>query len=154
MSYPFGRNILLSSVGFDRLINAFEQMSAGETAGKAQSYPPYNIIKMNERDYAIEIAVAGFKQEEIDITAEGSKLMVVGKVKNEQVGDYLHKGIANRDFSHEFTLAETVVVRSADIVNGLLVIKLENVIPEEKLPRKILIGGGNKYIVDDVKQAA
>lgn len=154
MSYPFGRNVLLSSVGFDRLINAFEQMNSGETASKAQSYPPYNIIKINERDYAIEIAVAGFKGDEIDITAEGNKLNVVGKVKAEQSGAYLHKGIANRDFSHEFTLAETVVVRSADMENGLLIIKLENVIPEEKLPRKILIGGNSKFIVDEVKEAA
>ena len=143
MSYPFGRNVLLSSVGFDRLINAIEEMSAGEAVNKAQSYPPYNIIKKNERDYAIEIAVAGFKIDEIDITAEGNKLTVVGKVKAEQTGEYLHKGIANRDFSHDFTLAETVIVRSADVENGLLIIKLENVIPEEKKPRKITIGHGS-----------
>ena len=67
MSYPFGRNVLLSSVGFDRLIDAIEEMNTGETLSKAQSYPPYNIMKKNERDYAIEIAVAGFKNDEIDI---------------------------------------------------------------------------------------
>lgn len=155
MSYPFGRNVLLSSVGFDRLINAIEEMNAGEALNKAQSYPPpYNIIKKNERDYAIEIAVAGFKNDEIDITAEGNKLTVVGKVKIEQSGEYIHKGIANRDFSHDFTLAETVIVRSADIENGLLIIKLENVIPEEKLPRKILIGGNSKLVIEEVKEAA
>jgi molecular chaperone IbpA len=154
MSYPFGRNLLLSSVGFDRFFDVMEEMSHGEPFNKAQSYPPYNIIKKNERDYAIEIAVAGFKNDEIDITAEGNKLTVVGKVKAEQVGEYLHKGIANRDFSHSFTLAETVVVRSADIENGLLVIQLENVIPEEKLPRKILIGGNSNLVIEDIKKAA
>jgi len=154
MSYPFGRNVLLSSVGFDRLINAMEEMSSGESLNKAQSYPPYNIIKNNERDYAIEIAVAGFKNDEIDITAEGNKLTVTGKVKTEQEGEYLHKGIANRDFSHDFTLAETVIVRSADVEHGLLIIKLENVIPEEKLPRKILIGGNSKLVIEEVKEAA
>jgi len=121
---------------------------------RQKATPPYNIIKKNERDYAIEIAVAGFKNYEIDITAEGNKLTVVGKVKAEQVGEYLHKGIANRDFSHSFTLAETVVVRSADIENGLLVIQLENVIPEEKLPRKILIGGNSNLVIEDIKKAA
>jgi len=154
MSYPFGRNVLLSSVGFDRLINAMEEMSSGESLNKAQSYPPYNIIKNNERDYAIEIAVAGFKNDEIDITAEGNKLTVIGKVKTEQTGEYLHKGIANRDFSHDFTLAETVIVRSADVEHGLLIIKLENVIPEEKLPRKILIGGNSKLVIEQVQEAA
>jgi molecular chaperone IbpA len=154
VSYTFGRNVLLSSVGFDRLIDAIEEMSTRETLNKAQSYPPYNIIKQNERDYAIEIAVAGFKNDEIDITAEGNKLTVLGKVKTEQTGEYLHKGIANRDFSHNFTLAETIIVRSADIKNGLLIIKLENVIPEEKLPRKILIGGNSKLVFEEVKEAA
>jgi molecular chaperone IbpA len=154
MSYPFGRNVLLSSVGFDRLINAIEEMSSGETLSKAQSYPPYNIVKNNERDYAIEIAVAGFKKDEIDITAEANKLTVSGKVKASQTGEYLHKGIANRDFSHDFTLAETVIVRSADIEDGLLIIRLENVIPEEKLPRKILIGANSKLVIEELKQAA
>lgn len=151
MSYPFGRNVLLSSVGFDRLIDAIEEMNAGANINKAQSYPPYNIIKMNERDYAIEIAVAGFKSDEIEITAEGNKLTVIGQIKAERTGEFLHKGIANRDFNHEFTLAETVVVRSADIENGLLIVRLENVIPEEKLPRKILIGGGTKMLVEGIE---
>lgn len=154
MTYPLGRNVLLSSVGFDRLFDAIEQMNSVEVGNKAQSYPPYNILKINERDYAIEIAVAGFKGDEIDITSEGNKLTVVGKVKAGQAGEYLHKGIANRDFSHDFTLAETVVVRSADMENGLLMIKLENIIPEEKLPRKILIGGNSKLIVEEMKEAA
>ncbi|MDP3621990.1 MAG: Hsp20 family protein [Polynucleobacter sp.] len=154
MTYPLGRNVLLSSVGFDRLFDAIEQMNSVEVGNKAQSYPPYNILKINERDYAIEIAVAGFKGDEIDITSEGNKLTVVGKVKAGQAGEYLHKGIANRDFSHDFTLAETVVVRSADMENGLLIIKLENIIPEEKLPRKILIGGNSKLIVEEMKEAA
>ena len=152
MSYPYGRNLLLSTVGFENLIDAFEQINATESPGKAQSYPPYNILKINDRDYAIEIAVAGFKSEEIDITAEGNKLNVVGKLKSAQIGEFLHKGIATRDFSHQFTLAETIAVRSADIQNGLLVIKLENVIPEEKLPRKILIGGDSKFVVEEQQE--
>lgn len=148
MSYPYGRNLLLSTVGFERIIDAFEQIGAAESLNKAQSYPPYNILKLNDRDYAIEIAVAGFKKDELDITAEGSKLTVAGKIKTPPSGEFLHKGIATRDFTHEFTLAETVVVRSADIESGLLVIRLENVIPEEKMPRKIMIGGDEKLLIE------
>ena len=153
MAYAFGRNVLLNSVGFERLIDAFQQLETGDPATRAQTYPPYNIVKQSEHDYLIEIAVAGFQQEDIAITAEGNKLSIVGKVQASTQGDYLHKGIATRDFSHQFTLAETVVVRAADMLNGLLVIRLENVIPEEKLPRKILIGGTGKHIVDERRAA-
>lgn len=149
MAYAFGRNLLLSSVGFERLIDAFQQLETGDPASRAQTYPPYNIVKHNENDYMIEVAVAGFQQDDIEITAEGNKLSIIGKVKANAQGEYLHKGIATRDFTHQFTLAETVVVRSADMVNGLLVIRLENVIPDEKLPRKILIGGAAKTVVED-----
>ena len=154
MAYAFGRNLLLSSVGFERLIDAFEQLESTEGAGRAQAYPPYNIVKLNEHDYAIEVAVAGFTPDEVDITAKGNKLSIIGKVKNNNPGQVLHKGIATRDFTHHFTLAETVVVRSADMVNGLLVVKLENVIPEEKLPRKIMIGGTSAKLVVEERQAA
>ena len=137
MAYAFGRNLLLNSVGFERLIDAFEKIDAPENAGRAQAYPPYNIVKLSDHHY----------------TAEGNKLSIVGKVKNDNPGQFLHKGIATRDFTHQFTLAETVVVRDADMVNGMLVIKLENVIPEEKLPRKIMIGGAAKLVVNE-RQAA
>ena len=153
MAYAFGRNLLLSSVGFERLIDAFQQLETGDPASRAQTYPPYNIVKHNENDYMIEVAVAGFQQDDIEITAEGNKLSIIGKVKANAQGEYLHKGIATRDFTHQFTLAETVVVREADMVNGMLVIKLENVIPEEKLPRKIMIGATAKLVVDE-RQAA
>ncbi len=147
MTYPFGRNLLLSTVGFERLIDAFEQIENAEGSSKAQSYPPYNIVKTGDNDYAVEIAVAGFEASDLDITAEGNRLTVTGKVKAQGKGEYLHKGIATRDFTHRFTLAETVVVRAADIHNGLLVIDLRNVIPEEKLPRKINIGESSPRLV-------
>ena len=99
MAYAFGRNLLLSSVGFERLIDAFQQLETGDPSSRAQTYPPYNIVKQNEHDYLIEIAVAGFQQEDISITAEGNKLSIEGKVQNSTQGDYLHKGIATRDFT-------------------------------------------------------
>ena len=129
--------------------DAFEQFETADATGRPTAYPPYNIVKLGQHDYAIEIAVAGFAQDEIDITAEGNKLVIEGKVKAQANGEYLHKGIATRDFKHQFTLAETVVVRNADVLNGMLVIRLENVIPEEKLPRKIMIGDATKRVVSE-----
>jgi len=139
MNYPFGRQLLLNSVGFERLLNAFGELENALRDNKTPSYPPYNIIKTGDHDYAIEIAVAGFKRDDLDITFEDGKLTITGKTNQERGGDYLHRGIATREFTHQFTLAETVVVKSAELVDGLLVIRLENIIPEEKKPRKIAI---------------
>ena len=161
MRIPYTRNLLLSTVGFERLIDAFEKLDASGSEPKSASYPPYNILKKDEREYAIEIAVAGFRRDEIEIESEGSKLTVNGRVQAERQGEYLHRGIGTRDFSHQFTLAETLVVRSADVQDGLLVISLENVIPEEKRPRKIPIGSSasmstvssHSLLADDRKAA-
>ena len=154
MNYPFGRNILLSTVGFDRLLDAFNDLENSVTQTKTASYPPYNILKLGEHDYAIEIAVAGFNKNEIDITVENNKLTVSGKVDQAEQAQYLHRGIATRDFTREFTLAETVVVRSADMQNGLLVINLENVVPEASKPKRIEIGSGVEPRLVDERQAA
>lgn len=144
MNYPFGRNILLSTVGFDRVLNAFTDLEKSVSENKATSYPPYNILKLSEHDYAIELALAGFKREEIEITVEDHKLTVTGKVDQQRQAQYLHRGIATRDFTHHFTLAETVVVQSADLKDGLLIIRLENVVPEAAKPRRIEIGSASE----------
>jgi molecular chaperone IbpA len=154
MNYPFGRNILLSTVGFDRLLDAFNDLEKSVTDSKATSYPPYNILKLGEHDYAIEIAVAGFKKDEIEITVENNKLTVSGKVDQTREVDYLHRGIATRDFTREFTLAETVVVQSADMQNGLLVINLQNVVPEAAKPKRIEIGARAEPRLLDQREAA
>jgi len=154
MNYPFGRNMLLSSVGFERFINALSDFENTASENKTPSYPPYNIVKEGEHDYTIELAVAGFKREELDITFEGNKLTITGKVDGQRPGDYLHRGIATRDFEHHFTLAETVVIKSADLQDGLLIVRLRNVIPEEKKPRKIAIGQAQDALLFENKQAA
>lgn len=154
MNYPFGRNILLSTVGFDRLLDAFNDLEKSVTETKTASYPPYNILKLGEHDYAIEIAVAGFNKNEIDITVENNKLTVTGQVDQAKEAEYLHRGIATRDFTREFTLAETVVVRSADMQNGLLVINLQNVVPEAAKPKRIEIGSAAEPRLVDERQAA
>lgn len=154
MNYPFGRNILLSTVGFDRLLDAFNDLEKSVTETKTASYPPYNILKLGEHDYAIEIAVAGFNKNEIDITVENNKLTVTGQVDQAKEAEYLHRGIATRDFTREFTLAETVVVRSADMQNGLLVINLQNVVPEAAKPKRIEIGSAAEPRLVEQRQAA
>ena len=152
MNYPFGRNVLLTSVGFDRLLNAFSDIEKTVADNKASNYPPYNIIKLGNHDYAIEIAVAGFDRDEIEITVENNKLIVNGMIAAQRDGDYLHRGIATRDFTHHFTLAETVLVKSADLQNGLLVIRLENVIPETAKPRRIYIGETTSLNAEMIEQ--
>jgi len=135
------RSLLPSTVGFDRLFSTLDEFDTLFLEGKkTQTYPPYNIVKLDDTDYAIEIAVAGFGMSDLDITTEGNKLTITGSTKETEGKEYLHRGIGTRDFTHTFTLADTVIVKSANIVNGLLVIILENVIPEEKKPRKIQIG--------------
>ena len=135
------KNLLPSTVGFDRLLSTIDDFDSLFTEGrKAASYPPYNIIKVDDTNYTIEIAVAGFSRDDLDIVTEGNKLTITGTIKVEDLREYLHRGIGTRNFTHHFTLSDTVVDKSADIEKGLLLVKLENIIPEEKKPRKIEIG--------------
>jgi molecular chaperone IbpA len=135
---PFRR----SSVGFDRLFDMLENSSLG---GTQENYPPFDLIKTGDNDYRIELAVAGFKPEEIDITAQQNVLIVSGR-KGEESEDkssnYIYRGIANRSFERRFALADHIQVRGADLKDGLLAIELVREIPEAMKPRKIEIGGG------------
>ena len=146
------RNLLLSTVGFERLFDSLNNLSSGGFEHKNPSYPPYNIFKESESTYLIEIAVAGFKQNEIDITSEDKKLIIEGKTSDKKTEEYtekeyLHRGLARRDFIHEFVLAETVVVEKANISDGILTVELKNIIPEEKKPRKIKINSAEKSLL-------
>jgi len=136
-------------VGFDRIFDRMHTLNSIQQ--KQSNYPPYNIVKTDENLYTIEIAVAGFIQDEIDITVEDGVMKVSGNKKlDESETEYVHKGIAARDFTRSFTLADTVEVRGASLVNGILQIGLENVIPEEKKPRKIDIGSSEKvFLAED-----
>ena len=138
MTFAYGRNLLPSTVGFDRLLSTLDE--ALNIPDKVlTSFPPYNIAKISDDKYVIELAVAGFKREEIDITLEDNKLTIQGNAKKDEDSNktYYHRGIALRNFTRVFTLADTVVVKSADLVDGMLLVELENVIPESKKPRKI-----------------
>ena len=139
MTHAYGRNLLPLSVGFDHLLSTLQEF---EDIAKPSTYPPYNIVKFDEDNYQIQIAVAGFGPDELEIEVKENKLTVNGENKSAYTSDvqFLHHGLASRDFSHTFRLSDTVVVKTADIVNGVLKIDLENVLPEEKKPRKIPIG--------------
>ena len=150
MTFAYGRNLLPSTVGFDRLLSTLDEaLNIPEKV--LTSYPPYNIAKISEDKYAIELAVAGFKREEIDITLEDNKLTVQGNAKKDEDGNktYYHRGIALRNFTRVFTLADTVVVNSADLVDGMLVVELQNIIPENKKPRKISLGSTQKVLASE-----
>lgn len=123
-------------VGFDDMYKRLE--SVANTAMKAVSYPPYNIKKVEDNKYLVELAVAGFGKTDIDITLEDNILKISGKVDSgEAENNYLYKGIAERGFIRNFTLADTVEVKNAELINGMLKVWLENILPDNKKPRKI-----------------
>ena len=124
-------------VGFDRI---FDRVNAASKLTTAQKYPPYNIVKTDENTYLIELAVAGFGPDDVDIELHDGVLAISGKVEATADDNYIYKGIANRSFERRFTLADTVEVEGVDLHQGILTVKLKNVIPEEKKPRKIPIG--------------
>ena len=133
-----------STVGFDRLFDMLENSSFGNGG---ENYPPFDLIKAGDNDYRIELAVAGFRPDEIDITSQQSQLIVSGR-KSEESGeggpDYIYRGIANRSFERRFALADHIQVRGADLKDGLLVIELVREIPEAMKPKKISIGGAQR----------
>jgi len=100
-------------------------------------YPPFNLEKTGDTNYRITIAVAGFTDAEIDVTQKENTLTVTGEKKEEDRGEYLHRGIATRSFTRQFVLADHVDVKTAGLKDGLLVIDLEKHVPEELKPRKI-----------------
>lgn len=126
------------SIGFDSILKRIETMA--ETLPKIPTYPPYNIKKTGDNTYVIEIAVAGFGKQDIELVLEDGVLTVKGQIEADHNTDYLFKGIADRAFTRKFTLADTVEVKNADLINGMLKIWLERFIPESKRPKKIEIG--------------
>ena len=135
-------------VGFDRIFDRMHTLNTVQ--GKQSNYPPYNIIKKGDSLYEVEIAVAGFLKSEITIELEDGVLTVTGKREPLNDGiDFIHKGIAERDFTRKFTLSDTIEVRGADLNSGILSIVLENVIPEHKKPRTIAIGNSEAQLLTE-----
>jgi len=143
-----------SSVGFDRLASLLDSTLRGEQS--TGGYPPYDIEILDESQYAITIAVAGFEQDELDIQTEKGVLTVRGrKADSDKERNFLHQGIAYRAFERKFNLADYVEVTDANINNGLLTINLVKEIPEAMKPKKISIGQGvGKTIEHDLNNSS
>ena len=124
------------AVGFDRMFDELHR-----TAGSLNStnYPPYNIIKKDETTYIIEVAVSGFEENELDVELKDGELIIKGDKSDADSSNYLHHGIAARNFLRTFALAENVEVKGASVKNGILSVTLEHVIPESMKPKKIAI---------------
>ena len=138
---PFRR----STVGFDRLFDLLENGSGWQGA---DNYPPFDLERIGDDAYRITLAVAGFRPEEVDVTAQQNLLVVSGRKNDEGEGQYIHRGIATRAFERRFGLADYVQVRSAELKDGMLAIELVREIPEEMKPRRIEIGGGQAQVSD------
>ena len=129
-----------STIGFDRLFDLLESSAAAQNA---DGYPPFDLEYDDADSYRITLAVAGFKPQEIEVTAQQNLLIVSGRKADDEQNDgrYLHRGIARRGFERRFELADFVQVKSADMKDGLLTIDLAREIPEAMRPRRIEIGG-------------
>ena len=105
----------------------------------ASSFPPYNVKKVDEDSYTIELAVAGYDRDELEIKVEKDTLTIKSDKESDDKSDFLHRGIAGRNFTQHFTLGEYMIVKSASLENGMLTIKIERELPEEAKPRQIKI---------------
>lgn len=150
-----------STVGFDRLFDTLENLAQAD--GNAGNYPPYDIERTGEDAYRITIAVAGFAESEIELTAQQNLLVVSAKKADNAAADgeerqFLHRGIATRAFERRFQLADHVEVRGARLENGLLAIDLVREVPETMKPRRIAVASASvASLVDateEVRQAA
>lgn len=142
--------LLRSSIGFENLNRLVDF-----TRGESDSYPPYNIEKTGDGVYRIQMALAGFTRDEIEVTVQDNVLIIIGRAgepEGEQ-REYLHRGIAKRAFERRFQLADTIKVTAAGYDNGLLNIELVREIPEHKKPRRIAIDGVEPTPVIDAEPA-
>lgn len=141
---PLYRN----TVGFDRIFDLLDNVGKVDAGG----YPPYNIERLDENDYRITLAVAGFAEDDLDIVFHENTLTVTGRrPEADEKRTFLHQGIAGRSFERRFQLADHVKVAGASLVNGLLNVDLKREIPEAMKPRKISINGGEASNVKILK---
>lgn len=123
------------TVGFEDTVKQLDTLA--RSTAKSFGYPPYNIVKIDENKYAIEVAVAGFSKQDLTVELKENSLVISGNLSgNTPSENYLYKGIADRAFTRSFNLADTVEIQNTQLMNGMLKIFLENIIPENKKPRK------------------
>ena len=133
-------------VGFDDQFNRIAKMHDDLTKN-IPNYPPYNIKKTGDNTYVIEIAVAGFARQDIEIELDGGNMVIKGSAKNEEEeNSFLYRGIANRNFTRTFALEDQIEIKDAEMFNGMLKVFLERIIPEHKKPKKIEIKADKKAV--------
>ena len=129
-SFPF-------AIGFDR---TFQLLNRADHLHDTSNYPPYNIVKIDAENFSVEVAVAGFSKKDISITKEKEVLLIEGKKENlNEDTEYVHRGLSGRTFNRKFTLADDILVKGADMKDGILSVSLERVVPEEDKPVEIKI---------------
>ena len=149
----------VSSKDFDKFFVGFDEQftqlakQAQDLTKNIPTYPPFNIKKLADNKYVIELAVAGFTQTDVEVTLEGNKLTVAGNTQDDSDNEFLFKGIANRAFTRTFALADKIEVQSAEMINGMLKIALERIIPEDKKAKKIPVKAGksSKQLLNEDK---
>ena len=124
-------------IGFDR---ALDTWSHAQTVSSATNYPPYNVIKVDEDNFIVELAVAGFSKTDIDVSTADGKLTVKGELTTEDKDSkFIHRGIAARKFTREWALGEYMEVKAAELKDGMLKIDIVRILPEEKKPKTIKV---------------
>ena len=147
----FGQ-LLPATVGFDRFFDAFDGLSLEKFT--TSTFPPHNIVKIDENNYLVELAVAGFSDDDITIEVVKNQLEISGKkVDKDENRSYLHHGIGTRSFKKTVHLADTVHVRGATLSDGILTVELENIVPQENLSKRIpIVSGGKKKVLQGKKE--
>ena len=140
----FWRDISPFAVGFDRTFDTLSLLA--DSKSQTTNYPPYNIRKVSDEQYTIELAVAGFEEKDIEIEAEEDNLIIKGKRPSKATEGLVHQGLASRDFERKFVLSEDMVIKGAALSNGMLYVGLERIIPDHKKPRKIELTSKNKIL--------
>ena len=138
------RDISPFAVGFDRTFDTLELLA--NSKAKEANYPPYNIRKLSDDQYTIELAIAGFNEKDIDVELTGENLVIKGNRPKEATDGLLHQGLATRNFIKRFILSEDMIIKGAALSNGMLYIGVERVIPEEKRSRKIKLTSKAKLL--------
>jgi molecular chaperone IbpA len=139
-----------STIGFDRLFDALDEVQ--RTA--EESYPPYNIERLDENRFQISVALAGFTPDEVNLTVEHNVLTLEGRKAEREEKTFLHRGISARNFKRQFTLADHVEVKGARFENGLLIVELQREVPEAMKPRHIPISGASSSNVTQIEGKA
>ena len=138
------RDISPFAVGFDRTFDTLELLAS--SSAKETNYPPYNIRKISEDQYTIELAVAGFEEKDLDIELVEETLTINGNRPKESCDGLLHQGLAARDFNKKFVLSDDMVIKGAALSNGMLYVGIERIIPDEKKPQKIKLTSKSKLL--------